>query len=252
MQKFENTEAANRLLITDGSHPAAIEICNRLTGWKIFLNLPADANHTNTPLPPNVEPISFAHWTDKGVHELLTYLEKSGGVQSVIISDRDIYHSSIENADDEAYVNSFRRNVMSAFFVAKEIVMQMANNGGGALLNLSTVFAQKPTGAASSYSVAQSAVNMLFKELALFYGRRGVRVNTLRLGPFEEETPLFDSLIQPANYDAETKIALGRRITGSDVAAAVEFLLNNRDGFINGADLTIDGGQLLHYFDRDW
>lgn len=91
---------------------------------------------------------------------------------------------------------------------------------------------------------------MLCKEMALFYGRQGVRANVVQLDPVEEQVELFDSLISPYNYDAATKIPLRRLAKPEDCAGIVSFLLSDEASFINGADVRVDGGHLLYYFDR--
>ncbi len=218
-----------RVLITNASHPAIPDIIETLAadGWETILWEP-----------------------DEDISVLKERVSRGGALDGILISDRYVYRSSIEDQDNDRFKDAFMSNAKRSFLVAKHISPLI--NEGGAVLYLSSVFADKPTGCSTAYSTAQAAVCMMFKELALFYGHICVRFNTIKLGPFPEEDKDFDSLISPFNYDAVSKIPLGRRINPKDVSATVAFLLSAAAGYINGAELVVDGGQRMYYADREW
>ncbi len=218
-----------RLLITNASHPAVSDILETLTadGWEVVLAGPGE-----------------------DINALKERVKRGGALDGILISDRCVYRSSIEDQDNDRFKDAFMHNVKPAFLVAKHIAPLVKQ--GGAVIYLSSAFADKPTGCSTAYSTAQAAVCMMFKELALFYGHIGIRFNTIKLGAFPEEDEDFDSLTSPFNYDAASKIPLRRRINPKDVSATVAFLLSDAAGYINGAELVVDGGQRMYYADREW
>jgi len=133
---------------------------------------------------------------------------------------------------------------------SKVIGEHMANNGVGSILYLSSVHDEKPTGCAFVYSLSRGAIKMLSKELGLFYGRRGVRVNLIEMDIIKENQEILGSDISPFNYDVSTKIPLHRFAEAEDFASTAVFLLSDEARFVNGIDIRVDGGHILYYGDR--
>jgi len=177
-------------------------------------------------------------------------LEQIGDVNYLIHTDNIIFRSSIEEISEEDFKKYLDRNAKSAFFTTKVFGEHMAKSGKGAILYLSSLHDEKPTGCAFTYSAAKGAVKMLCKEAALFYGRKGIRVNLIEMDCTEDQADQLDSLLIPFHYDSETKIPLRRRAKPEDCAGAAAFLLSSDAAFINGAEIRIDGGHLLYYYDR--
>lgn len=238
-------------IITDASHPAAEAVAKKLenNGVVVVRNYPAG-------LPERLsEDKEFYYAYDtcsqKDMEQLLSLaVEKAGNVKYLIHTDNYIFRSSIEEISEEDFKTAVDRNAKSAFISTKIIAKAIAENGGGAILYLSSLHDEKPTASAFTYSVGKGAVKMLSKEMALFFGRKGVRSNLIEMDYTKEQEELLDSMISPFNYDAGTKIPLRRLATPEDFAGLAWFLLSDEASFINGADIRVDGGHLLYYGDR--
>lgn len=181
---------------------------------------------------------------------LSNIIEDIGILSALIHTDNVIIPCSIEDIDEETFRKALDLNTKTAFVTTKVFAEYMGDQGAGAVVYLSSVHDEKPTGSAFSYSVSKGAVKMLSKEMALFYGRKGVRSNLIEADYTEDKRELLDSIISPFNYDAETKIPLKRLANPEDFAGAVAFLISEDAAFINGAELRIDGGHILYYGDR--
>ncbi|MNE75690.1 putative 2,4-dienoyl-CoA reductase [compost metagenome] len=88
---------------------------------------------------------------------------------------------------------------------------------------------------------------MLSKEAALVLGRHGVRVNTIELGPLEGDNDIFESDISTLYHDYEYKVPNAVLGSHDDLAELIHFLSSDSSRYINGSDIRLDGGFLLHY-----
>jgi len=239
-------------IITDASHPAAEAIAERLEsrGISVVRNYPrglAEEASESTGLKTALDTCSLS---DMQKLAQLT-IEKYGSINYLIHSDNVIFRKSLEDITDEEFMHYVHLNAKSAFISTKVIAEHIAaNQGGGVILYLSSLHDEKPTGCAITYSAGKGAVKMLCREMALFFGRKGVRANLIELDAIGDQAQELDSMISRFQYDAETKIPLKRRLKPEDVPALVEFLLSDEASYINGAEVRVDGGHLYYYIDR--
>ena len=221
-----------KYVITDASHPAAAAIASRLAarGDEVYLNR---------------EDIS----TVEGVRALI---RKTGTPDGVIVSGYAGARATLADGDPERIIEMARENIMSGFTTARHYGALMAEAGRGNLLFLSSTCALEPFGADYAYSLSQGALLMLQREMSIFLGRLGVRVNTVLAAPTDEEYPRFESGYIATNYDTATKAPIHRRVTAEEIAKTVEFLLSDAASGIMGEDIRVDGGLTRHYLDRAW
>lgn len=129
-------------------------------------------------------------------------------------------------------------NLTAAFVVAKRVATHMAKNGGGCIVNFSSIASGGNPGQAA-YSAAKAGIEGLTRTMAVELGPLGVRVNALALGFIDVATTrqaVLDSRLQ--QYSEKTP--LGRLGRLDDVVSAVEFCASNT--FVNGAIIRVDGG----------
>jgi glucose 1-dehydrogenase len=237
-------------LITDASHKVAQAIAKRLEdeGVTVIKNYP---NAAEGQYKPEDNSFTFNTCSLSEMNKLLDkILEKVEGINYLIHTDNVIFTASIEEISEENFKNTLDRNVKSAFITTKVFGEHIAERGEGAIVYLSTLHDEKPTGCTFAYSVGKGAVKMLCKEMALFYGRKGIRANLIEMDCIDEDEVLFDSVISPFHYEAASRIPQRRLAKPEDFTGAVVFLLSEEANFINGAELRIDGGHLLCYLDR--
>jgi NAD(P)-dependent dehydrogenase (short-subunit alcohol dehydrogenase family) len=129
-------------------------------------------------------------------------------------------------------------NLAGFFHMTQRAIGQMADQGSGHIVNVSTSLVDHARTAdpAALASLTKGGLDAVTRSLATEYAARGVRVNAVALGVIK--TPMHD----PAEYDGMAVIhPLGRAGEISDVVDGVLYL--ERATFVTGETLHIDGGQ---------
>ena len=138
----------------------------------------------------------------------------------------------------ESWGQVIEANLTAAFSVASRIAARMARNGGGSIVNFSSIAAEGIAGQVA-YSAAKAGVEGMTRAMALELGPLGVRVNAVALGFVDVETTR-NALSEDARRTYALRTPLGRFGKIEDVVNAVEFLETN--AFINGTIVKLDGG----------
>jgi NAD(P)-dependent dehydrogenase (short-subunit alcohol dehydrogenase family) len=135
---------------------------------------------------------------------------------------------------------SFAVNVRAPFFLTAAFAPRMADNGGGAVVNISTMVAHFGLAGMALYGATKAALELLTKTWAVEYGPRGVRVNAVAPGP--TRTPGTEPMGEALDQLAST-VPLARPANAAEIAAAVLFLGSDEASYVNGAVLPVDGGR---------
>lgn len=130
-------------------------------------------------------------------------------------------------------------NQLGTFLGLKVVGGHMADQGGGAIVNIGSIAAVRGLSGSASYGASKWAVRGLTFGAAHELGPMGVRVNCVNPGPIR--TPMT------ANYDESNfaKSPMRRMGDPSEVAEVVAFLLSTGSSFVTGTELMIDGGVSL-------
>ncbi len=156
---------------------------------------------------------------------------------------------------EEIDVADWRRNfdlnlVGGAVFPCQVFGPPMVERGRGSIINIASVSAHLPLSRVVSYSAAKAAVLNLTRFLAREWGARGVRVNSITPGffPAEQNRRLLvsdDGTPTERGQAVLSHTPMGRFGDPQELVGAVVFLASERaSGFVNGADLPVDGGFL--------
>lgn len=137
-------------------------------------------------------------------------------------------------------------NLRGAFLCAQLALRHFLANGGGVIVNVSSVHEEIPKPKYIGYSVSKGGMHNLTRTLALEYARSNVRVNAV--APGATATPMNRSWTDdPAKLKVvEDHIPMGRPGTSEEMAAAVAFLASEEASYITGQTLYVDGGLTLY------
>ncbi len=153
---------------------------------------------------------------------------------------------------EEDWQQALQLKFMGYVRCSKAVIPHMLKQGGGRIVNIVGNDGVKPVGFEITPSAANAADLAVTVALADQYGKHNILVNAINPGPVDTER--WDQIIrgiakmrgirvEEAQKKAERSIPLGRICTPEEVANVAVFVASARASFMNGALITLDGGQ---------
>ena len=134
-------------------------------------------------------------------------------------------------------------NLSGVYYGCKHAAEAMAAQGGGVIVNLSSILGLVGIGGQdNAYVAAKHGVVGLTKDFAIAYGERGVRVNCINPGWIETAMTRMITDAPAVRQQIEGQTPMGRLGTAEEVATVALFLAADDSSFMTGASLVVDGG----------
>jgi NAD(P)-dependent dehydrogenase (short-subunit alcohol dehydrogenase family) len=178
---------------------------------------------------------------DLSSHEAVQRLIRDAGPADVLINDAGYWElGATAETSESGFDAMFAVNVRAPFFLTAAYAPQMAANGGGAIVNVSTMVAARGMAGMAAYGASKAALESLTRAWGAEYGPHGVRVNAVALGP--TRTPAMDPLIHIVD-DMVGAIPLRRAAESTEIAQAIVYLASEASSYITGAVVPVDAGR---------
>ncbi|ALV22776.1 MAG: glucose 1-dehydrogenase [Carnobacterium sp.] len=170
---------------------------------------------------------------------------KAFGKIDVLINNAGItgdYTKSAELTDEEEWQKVIDINLKSVYLGVNRVIPIMKENGGGSIVNISSIAGLVGSGGPFSYTASKGGVRLLTKNVAFNYGPDHIRCNSIHPGTIK--TPMSaPSLSIPAILDRMLQgIPLKYVGEADDIAYACVYLASDESNYVTGAELAVDGG----------
>jgi NAD(P)-dependent dehydrogenase (short-subunit alcohol dehydrogenase family) len=150
---------------------------------------------------------------------------------------------------EEAWDRIFDVNVKSMFLACKHVLPLMEQQGGGAIVNISTLASIRWSGVPYvAYCASKAAVNGLTRYVALQYASKKIRVNAVLPGLMntpmivEPLTQFYGGNVQQMIAKRDAMCPTGSMGDAWDVAHAALYLASDEAKYVTGVELVVDGG----------
>jgi NAD(P)-dependent dehydrogenase (short-subunit alcohol dehydrogenase family) len=180
---------------------------------------------------------------------LVSATEAEWGGIDVLVCNAAVnpYFGPAAGMSDEAFDRVMATNVRSTFWLTNMALPGMAARGGGSVIIISSVGGFQGSNKIGVYNVSKAAEMQIARNIAIEWGRQGVRANCIAPGLIR--TDFARALWEDPAILARTvkHSPLGRIGEPDEIAGAAVFLASPASAFMTGQTLVIDGGRLAGY-----
>jgi len=177
----------------------------------------------------------------KQCSDMLTYAVREFGAIDVLINNAAVPCLGLftDMAPDE-YERIMGINLISVMHMSRLVLPYMIKNGGGCVINISSVWGDVGASCEAVYAASKAGVNAFTKSLAKELGPAGVRVNAIACGVIDTDMNAWLNGEEKACLI--DKIGLNRFGSPREIGRIALFLASADASYINGAIISADGG----------
>jgi 3-oxoacyl-[acyl-carrier protein] reductase len=176
-----------------------------------------------------------------GLASMVKLIEAEIGPIDVLVNNAGIGQVvPLALMEEEDWDRMMSTNVKGAFNVSQAVLRGMVKQQRGRILNISSLAGVKMMQAPVHYAAAKAALRGFTEALAKEVGRYGITVNCLAPGILDQG--VADNLPRARRDEYLRHCALGRVGTCAEAADVAAFLVSDRNSYMNGATIVLDGG----------
>ena len=179
---------------------------------------------------------------DADVKRMVDFTVEKFGQLDIAFNNAGVeWKGPLDQATEAEYRRIFDVNVWGVLNSMRHEIPVMLKNGGGAIVNTSSVAGHVGLGQVSVYIASKHAVEGLTKSVALEFAKQNIRINAIAPGVIATE--MWDRFAGDELRNQVTSIIPVARIGASEeIAAAVLYLCSDNAKFTTGTSLVVDGG----------
>lgn len=171
-----------------------------------------------------------------------TVKDRHGRVDALVNNAGIIAYEPVHELTVADWNRVVATNQTGTWLGMREVVPTMIAQGGGSIINISSIWGSAAVAGAHAYHATKGAVRNMSKSAAITYAKERVRVNSLHPGFIE--TPLTDAQAPEINDYVVSMTPMGRAGKPREIAYGAVFLASDESTFMTGSELVIDGGYL--------
>ena len=178
------------------------------------------------------------------ITRLFQETRKAYGKLDILVNNAGIYEfAPLEDVTPEHFHKHFDLNVLGLLLTTREAVKLFGDNGGGTVINISSIVGPMPIQGASVYSATKAAVDAATISLSKELGPKKIRVNSLNPGVVITEGVVAAGIAEgDFRKSIEAQTPLGRVAQPEDIARAAVFFASDDAGWVTGQTLILAGG----------
>ncbi|WP_268225279.1 SDR family NAD(P)-dependent oxidoreductase [Sinomicrobium oceani] len=193
-------------------------------------------------------PVIFDLNNLEGIPGMIKDIAKNGPID-ILVNNAGINMKKefidVTDADFESIIHT---NVFSVFSVSREVVKIMKENGGGSIVNISSMTSQYGIPKVIAYSASKSAIEGMTRAMAVELAQYGIRVNCVAPGFIKTKmsSKALDNDPERKNK-VLSRTPMGKLGDPSDIGDAVFYYATSESKFTTGTILPVDGGNSIGF-----
>ena len=171
-------------------------------------------------------------------------VEKEGRVDVLVnnFGTGDPKHDfDVEHTDFEVFMGILRTNLASVYLSTQRVIPVMKKNGGGSIVNISSIGGLYPDLARIAYGISKNAINYITENLAVQGARSGIRCNAVLPGMTATEA-VSGNMSPEFNAMFMKHTPIPRMGKPEEIAAAVVYFASDESAFTTGQIMAVSGG----------
>lgn len=183
-----------------------------------------------------------------GIPAMIESITKNNSIDILVNNAGINLKKEFSDVTDEDFLSVIHTNLLSVFAVSREVVKNMKENGGGSIVNISSMASQYGIPKVIAYSASKGAIESMTRAMAVELATFGIRVNCIAPGFIKTK---MSSTALDNDPERKNKV-LGRTPMGflgepSDIADAVYYFALNESKYTTGTVLPVDGGNSIGF-----
>ena len=181
--------------------------------------------------------------TDRAAWEVITKeIIGEHGKIDILVNNAGIFRiAGLADTDDAMWDSIIAINQTGVFLGMQTVMPHMVDNGGGSVINISSIAGMRGAGTAFAYAASKWAVRGMTKSAAQAYAPMKVRVNSIHPGIID--TPMAHEFVNAGVLEqVEDRIPMGHMAEAGDVANLALFLASDESSYCTGSEFIVDGG----------
>jgi NAD(P)-dependent dehydrogenase (short-subunit alcohol dehydrogenase family) len=169
--------------------------------------------------------------------------ERFGGLSVVVnnaVASPDGRDARVGDMDTTYWESAVRVNLTAPMWLCRAAIPHLLRAGHGAIVNVSSRQAERPSGGLAAYAATKGGLNALTRAIAVEYASKGIRCNTISPGYVINERR--DADLDPDRRRRLEGMHLTRLGEARDIAWAAVYLASRESEFLTGINLELDGG----------